>query len=86
MDNYDKDFMITITCNLLNNLVLRSNFIRNKLRYYKSQKHEVDDTLKLAVGLYVCSLGSCWETFIRDLFILICNSDMCIHHRYGYFE
>lgn len=74
------DFMITITTNLLTNLANRNNFIHKELNFYKSQKKKLDINLKLAIGLYVCSLITCWETFFRDLFIFLCNTDQNINN------
>lgn len=80
-ENIDNDFIVTITVNLLNNLGDRNNFIHNQLDQYKSEKKELDKNLKVAVGLYVCSLITCWETFFRDLFIFISNNDSFINQR-----
>lgn len=80
-DNLDNDLMVTITSNLLNNLGYRNNFIHNQLEQYKSEKKEVDKNLRVATGLYVCSLITCWETFFRDLFIFIVNHDRSISLR-----
>lgn len=80
-DNLDNEFMVTITSNLLNNLSDRNNFIHNQLKQYKSEKKELDKNLKIATGLYVSSLVTCWETFFRDLFIFIANHDNSINQR-----
>lgn len=80
-DNLDNDFMVTITSNLLNNLGDRINFIHNQLEQYKSEKKELDKDLRVATGLYVCSLITCWETFFRDLFVFIANYDSSIKER-----
>ena len=80
-ENLDNDFMLTITSNLLNNLGDRNNFIHNQLDQYKSEKKELDKNLRVATGLYVCSLITCWETFFRDLFIFISNHDSAINQR-----
>lgn len=77
----DNDFMLTITSNLLNNLGDRNNFIHYELDLYRTQKKKLDNNLKVAIGLYVCSLVTCWETFFRDLFIFICNNDDSIRQR-----
>ncbi len=77
----DNDFMLAITSNLLNNLSVRNNFIHLLLRSYKKQDKKVDSTLKIATGLYICSLITCWETFFRDLFIFISNHDDKIKRR-----
>ena len=69
------DFMLTITSNLLNNLGDRNNFIHKQLELYKSNKLSIDNNLKIATGLYICSLVTCWETFFRDLFIFLCDTD-----------
>jgi len=73
-DNSD-DFMLTISMNLVSNLGDRNNFIHKELDYYKANKRKIDKNLKIVTGLYVCSLITCWETFFRDLFIFLCNSD-----------
>lgn len=73
-DNND-DFMLTISMNLINNLGDRNNFIHKELDYYKENKKKLDKNLKIIAGLYVCSLITCWETFFRDLFIFLCDSD-----------
>ncbi|HRP32774.1 MAG TPA: hypothetical protein PKV73_12825 [Agriterribacter sp.] len=75
------DFMLTITTNLLNNLGDRNNFIHGQLDLYKAENKQVDKNLKVAAGLYICSLITCWETFFRDLFIFICNYDNSIKQR-----
>lgn len=80
-ENFDNDFMVTITINLLTNLSDRNNFIHYQLDQYKSEKKELDKNLRVATGLYVCSLISCWETFFRDLFIFIANHDDSINQR-----
>ena len=74
------EFMITIICNLLNNLALRNNFIHSELRSYKIQNKKGDDNLRILSGLYVCSLVTCWETFFRDLFVFLCNNDKKIEN------
>lgn len=79
-DNND-DFMLTCIMNLLNNLGDRNNFIHKELDYYKLNKKKLDTNLKIATGLYVCSLITCWETFFRDLFIFICNNDQDINEK-----
>lgn len=73
-DNRD-DFMLTISTNLMINLTDRNNFIHKELDYYKANKKKVDKNIKIMSGLYVCSLITCWETFFRDLFIFLCDSD-----------
>ncbi|WP_348811414.1 hypothetical protein [Flavobacterium maritimum] len=80
-ENLDNDFMLTITSNLLNNLSHRNNFIHSQLLRYKSEKKELDKNLRVATGLYICSLITCWETFFRDLFIFISNHDSSINQR-----
>lgn len=77
----DNDFMLAITSNLLVNLSRRNNFIHKELRQYKAENKPVDDLLRIAAGLYVSSLVTCWETFFRDLFIFICNIDVGIKGR-----
>lgn len=77
----DNDFMLAITSNLLNNLYVRNNFIHLLLHSYKGQDKKLDNTLKIATGLYICSLITCWETFFRDLFIFISNHDDKIQRR-----
>jgi hypothetical protein len=72
-NNYD--FMLTISMNLLNNLGDRNNFIHKELDDYKEKKKKLDKNLKILSGLYICSLITCWETFFRDLFIFLCNTD-----------
>ena len=74
----EDDFMLTITSNLLNNLGDRNNFIHKELDYYKENKKKLDTNLKIATGLYICSLITCWETFFRDLFIFLCDTDPII--------
>lgn len=74
----EDDFMLTITSNLLNNLGDRNNFIHKELDYYKENKKKLDTNLKIATGLYICSLITCWETFFRDLFIFLCDTDLII--------
>lgn len=80
-ENLDNDFMLTITCNILNNLGDRNNFIHEQLDKYKSEKKELDKNLRVSTGLYICSLITCWETFFRDLFIFISNHDSAINQR-----
>jgi len=77
----DNDFMLIITMNLISNLGDRSNFIHQQLNEYKNQKKELDKNLKIITGLYICSLITCWETFFRDLFIFLCNTDVEIKNR-----
>lgn len=77
----DSDFMLTITFNLLNNLGDRNNFIHKELNLYKKEQKAPDKNLKVATGLYICSLITCWETFFRDLFIFICNYDNTINEK-----
>lgn len=71
----DNDFMITILMNLLNNLNDRNNFIHKELQDYKHNKKKIDKRLKIIIGLYICSLVTCWETFFRDIFIYLCDVD-----------
>lgn len=77
----DSEFMITITINLLRNISERNNFIHSLLNMYVEQKRNVDENLKIAIGTYICSLVTCWETFFRDLFIFISNNDTSICQR-----
>lgn len=77
----DNDFMLTITMNLISNLGDRNNFIHQQLNEYKNQKKKLDKNLKIITGLYICSLITCWETFFRDLFIFLCNTDIEIKNR-----
>jgi len=80
-ENLGNDFMLTITSNLLSNLSDRTNFIHKQIKQYITEKKALDKELKILVGLYVCSLVTCWETFFRDLFIFICNQDSAINQR-----
>lgn len=80
-ENLNNDFMLTITSNLLNNLCDRNNFIHSQLDQYKSDNKELDRNFRVATGLYICSLITCWETFFRDLFIFISNHDCSINQR-----
>jgi hypothetical protein len=73
-DNND-DFMLNISMNLLNNLGDRNNFIHKELDNYKANKKKLDKHLRIITGLYICSLITCWETFFRDLFIFLCDTD-----------
>ncbi|NOU60810.1 hypothetical protein [Marinifilum caeruleilacunae] len=75
------DFMLTISMNLIRNLGDRNNFIHKELDYYKENNKKLDKNLKIVTGLYVCSLITCWETFFRDLFIFLCDSDEAINDK-----
>ena len=74
----DNEFMITITTNLLKSISVRSNHMHLLLKSYKEQKRKIDSNLEIAIGTYICSLVTCWETFFRDLFIFISNNDNTI--------
>lgn len=69
--DFDNSFMTNITINLLLNISERSSFIHSLLDTNK----KIDSSLQIAIGLYICSLVTCWETFFRDLFIFISNND-----------
>lgn len=69
------DFMLTVLINLLKNICDRNNFIHKELQVYKQNKKKIDKNLKILIGLYVCSLVTCWETFFRDIFIYLCDVD-----------
>jgi hypothetical protein len=73
--------MLNISMNLINNLGDRNNFIHKELEYYKVNKKKIDKNLKIITGLYICSLITCWETFFRDLFIFLCDTDQDIKQR-----
>ena len=75
------DFLLSLLINNVNNIGDRSNFIHKELDAYKDQNKKVDASLKIASGLYVCSLVTCWETFFRDLYIFICDNDDLINKR-----
>lgn len=77
----ENDFMLTITFNLLRNLANRNNFIHSLVVKYQTEQRKLDTNLTVATGLYVCSLITCWETFFRDLFVFICNTDALIAQR-----
>ena len=77
----NNEFLLTITSNFLKNISLRSNFIHGLLKEYNNKQVKADDSLKIAIGLYVCSLVACWETYFRDVFIFLCNNDENIKRR-----
>ena len=77
----NEDFMLTISTNLIENLSDRNNFIHKELKYYKENNKTVDKNLKIITGMYICSLITCWETFFRDLYIFLCDSDEDINAR-----
>ncbi|MBW2185876.1 MAG: hypothetical protein JRG71_05580 [Deltaproteobacteria bacterium] len=78
IEDYDDNFMVSITINLVTNICNRSNFIHKELDLYKEQKKKADTDLRIACGLYICSLVTCWETFFRDLYIFLCDNDESI--------
>lgn len=76
-----EDFLLTVTMDLLKQLSLRNNFIHKILKEYKTNKKSVDDNLRIATGLYISSLITCWETFFREVFIFLVNTDTEIKER-----
>lgn len=77
----DNEFMIAIITNLLKNISVRSNPMHLLLNTYKEQKRKIDSNLEIAIGAYIYSLVTCWETFFRDLFIFISNNDNTIYKK-----
>lgn len=61
----DNEFMIAIITNLLKNISVRSNPMHLLLNTYKEQKRKIDSNLEIAIGAYICSLVTCWETFLE---------------------
>ncbi|MBE7689072.1 hypothetical protein [Tenacibaculum finnmarkense] len=75
------DFLLNITMDLLKQLSLRNNFIHKILKEYKLTESSVDDNLRIATGLYISSLITCWETFFRDIYIFLVNTDTVINEK-----
>jgi hypothetical protein len=71
------DYFTSILFNLMDQYCTRISYIRKiKKLYEKKEINYVE--FKHAVGFYVCSLITCWETFFIDIFIFMCNNELQI--------
>lgn len=71
------EYISSITANFISNFAIRSCSIHEIIK----NKKKSDDNFIIMAGSYVASLVTCWETFFRDLFIFVCETDEILHNK-----
>lgn len=71
----------SFTNNFLINFSYRHYFMSSLLEDYKDKKLENKTVLEVASSYYLSSLVTCWETYFRDVFVLVCDIDNKIQEK-----
>lgn len=61
--------------NLIKNFNQRHVFIKKIIDDYNKKTITDKSILELAASYHLSSLVTCWETFFRDVFVMICDTD-----------
>ncbi|MEG2412554.1 MAG: hypothetical protein RSA29_18570 [Clostridium sp.] len=64
--------------NLIKNFNQRHVFIKKILDDYNNKTITDKSILEIAASYHLSSLVTCWETFFRDVFVMICDTDNLI--------
>lgn len=70
-----REDVLNFMTNFLENVGLRYNFIHDLLKDYKAKEQKSNQNIKIASGLYLSSLVTCWETFLKDVVVFLVEVD-----------